>query len=147
MVVPDHQKAQDRSQTSHLSRNEKSISKSWRQHGMCLTMDHYICNIEASHSSGKCSRETPEQVSSLCTLCYSRTEIGAPNCMCRMYQSVDRDMSIMFVCIGIGARACDRHIPNAPTQTCWHTRDKIAVVAVSLAIVPDSQATLLVVNT
>ena len=49
-------------------------------------------------------------------------------------------------CIRMGARACDRHIPNVPTQTYQHIRDKMAVVAVSLVTIPDSLATLLVVN-
>ena len=49
----------------------------------------------------------------------------------------------VFVCIGMGARACDRHIPNVPTQTYRHIRDKMAVVAVSLATIPDTLATLL----
>ena len=35
-------------------------------------------------------------------------------------------------------RACDWHIPNVPTQTYRHLRDKMAVVAVSLATIPDS---------
>ena len=63
--------------------------------------------------------------------------------MCRMYRSVHRDVPSVFVCIGMGARACDRHIPNVPTQTYRHIRDKMAVVAVSLATIPDSLATLL----
>ena len=65
---------------------------------------------------------------------------GALVCMCRMYRSVHRDVPSVFVCIGVGARACDRHIPNVPTQTYRHIRDKMAVVAVSLV-------TILVVNT
>ena len=67
--------------------------------------------------------------------------------MCRMCRSVHRDVPNVFVCIGMGARACDRHIPNVPTQTYRHIRDKMAVVAVSLATIPDIIATLLVVNT
>ena len=66
--------------------------------------------------------------------------LGALVCMCRMYRSVHRDVPSVFVCIGMGARALDRHIPNVPTQTYRHIRDKMAVVAVSLV-------TILVVNT
>ena len=58
-----------------------------------------------------------------------------------------RDVPRVFVCIGMGARACDRHIPNVPTQTYRHIRDKMAAVAVSLVTNPNSLATLLVVNT
>ena len=64
--------------------------------------------------------------------------------MCRMYRSVHRDVPRVLVCIGMGAHACDRHIPNVPTQTYLHIRDKIAVVAVNLATFPDSLVTLLV---
>ena len=60
---------------------------------------------------------------------------GALVCMCRMCRSVHRDMPSVFVCIGMGARACNRHIPNVPIQTCRHIRDKMAVVAVSLATI------------
>ena len=66
--------------------------------------------------------------------------LGALVCMCRMHRSVHRDVPSVFVCIGMGACACDRHIPNVPTQTYRHIRDKMAVVAVSLV-------TILVVNT
>ena len=66
--------------------------------------------------------------------------MGALVCMCRMYRSVHRDVPSVLVCIGMGARACDRHIPNVPTQTYRHIRDKMAVVAVSLV-------TILAVNT
>ena len=72
--------------------------------------------------------------------------MGALVCMCRVYRSVHRDVPCVFVCIGMGARACDRHIPNVPTQTYRHIRDKMAVVAVNLAAIPDSLATFLVVN-
>ena len=48
-------------------------------------------------------------------------------CMYRMYPSVYRDVPSMFVCIKIGSRAFDRHIPNVPTPTCRHIRDKMAV--------------------
>ena len=65
---------------------------------------------------------------------------GALVCMCRMYRSVHRDVPSVFVCIGMGARACDRHIPNVPTQIYRHIRDKMAVVTVSLV-------TVLIVNT
>ena len=64
--------------------------------------------------------------------------------MCRMYRSVHRGVPNVFVCIGMGAHTCDRHIPNVPTQTYWHIRDKMAVVAVSLVTFPDSLVTLLV---
>ena len=64
--------------------------------------------------------------------------------MCRMYRSVHRGVPNVFVCIGMGAHACDRHIPNVPTQTYRHIRDKMAVVAVSLVTFPDSLVTLLV---
>ena len=73
-------------------------------------------------------------------------ERGALVCMCRVYRSVHRDVPSVFDCIGMGARACDRHIPNVPTQTYRHIRDKMAVVAVNLAAIPDSLATFLVVN-
>ena len=73
--------------------------------------------------------------------------VGVLVCMYRMYRSVHRDVPSVFVCIGMGARACDRHIPNVPSQTCRHTRDKKTAVAVSLATIPNSLATLLVVNT
>ena len=72
--------------------------------------------------------------------------MGALVWMCRMYRCVHRDVPSVFVCIGMGARACDRHIPNVPTQTYRHIRDKMAVVAVSLATIPDSLATLLVLD-
>ena len=64
--------------------------------------------------------------------------------MCRMYRSVHRGVPNVSVCIGTGAHAYDRHIPNVPTQTYWHIRDKMAVVAVGLATFPDSLVTLLV---
>ena len=48
-------------------------------------------------------------------------------CMYRMYPSVYRDVPSMFVCIEMGARAFDQHIPNVPTQTCRLIRDKMAV--------------------
>ena len=73
--------------------------------------------------------------------------MGALVWMYRMYRSVHRDVPNVFGCIGMGARACDRHIPNVPTQTYRHIRDKMAVVAVSLATIPDSLATLLVLDT
>ena len=55
-------------------------------------------------------------------------------------------MCRVFVCIGTGAHACDRHFPNGKTQTCQGNRDKMAVVADSLSLVtiPDSLPTLLV---
>ena len=64
--------------------------------------------------------------------------------MCRMYRSVHRGVPNVFVCIGMGAHTCDRLIPNVPTQTYRHIRDKMAVVAVSLVTFPDSLVTLLV---
>ena len=63
-----------------------------------------------------------------------------------MYRLVHQDMPSVFVCIGMGAGACNLHIPNVPTQTYRHIRDKMAVVAVSLATIPDSLATLLVLG-
>ena len=60
-----------------------------------------------------------------------------------MYRSVNRDVPSVFFCIGTGARACDRHIPNVMTQTYRHIRDKMAVVAVSLATIADSLAVFL----
>ena len=72
--------------------------------------------------------------------------LAALVCMCQMYRSVHRDVPNVFVCVGMGARACDWHIPNVPTKTCPHTRDKMAAVTISLVTIPDSLATLLVVN-
>ena len=79
--------------------------------------------------------------------CIGCNTMGALVCMCRMYRSVHQDVPSVFICIGMGARTCDGHIPNVPTQTYWHIRDKMAVVAVSLATIPDSLATFLFVNT
>ena len=72
---------------------------------------------------------------------------GALVCMCRMYRSAHRDVPGVFVCIGMGAHACIRHIPNVPTQTYRHNRDKMAIVAVRLATIPDNLAELVFVNT
>ena len=69
--------------------------------------------------------------------------LGALVWVSRMYRSGHRDVPSVFVCIGTGARACDRYIPNVPTQTYRHIRDKMAIVAVSLATIPDSLATFL----
>ena len=71
---------------------------------------------------------------------------GALVCVCRMYRSVHLEVPSVFVCIGMGARACNRHIPNVPTQTYRRLRDKMAVVTVSLATIPDSLTTFFVVN-
>ena len=69
--------------------------------------------------------------------------MGALVWVSRMCRSVHRDVPSVFVCIGTSARAYDRHIPNVPTQTYRYIRDKKAVVAVSLATIPDSLATFL----
>ena len=67
--------------------------------------------------------------------------------MCQMNRSVHRDVPIVYFGIGMGARAYDLYISNVPTQTWQYTQDKMAVVIVSLATIPDSLATRLVVNT
>ena len=54
---------------------------------------------------------------------------GALICMCRMYRLVHRDVPSVFVCIGTGAHAYDRHIPNVTTQTWEGNRDKMVVVS------------------
>ena len=80
--------------------------------------DKYVCEIDIH-------LVVPRDLWSIC-LHVPNVPVGTSN------------VSNVFVCIGMGARAWDRHIPKVPTQTCRHTREKMAVVAVSLATIPNS---------
>ena len=98
-----------------------------------LWTKNVICNVRNLKKQTKIYSDVSFLILSLKCPTMSGVSIttGSLVCMCRMYRSVYRHVLSVFVCIGMGARACDRHIPNVPTKPIgtFGTRGRLSPLA------------------